>query len=78
MGEWLLPVGVRERKSKISLLRRGWGVQTVLSPNPEAFRPPHFELRKTFAPSDTIAFCKVEDGCDLKGLIFSVTAKARL
>lgn len=32
--------------------------------------------KKTFAPSDTMSFCKVEDGCGLKGPHFSVTAKA--
>lgn len=76
MGEWLLPVGVSKRKSKISLLRLvggGGAARAVLFYQiPKPFNQFTFSERKekTFAPSDIISFCKAEDGHHQKDLIF--------
>lgn len=73
MGEWLLPVGVSKRKSKISLLRLvGGGARAVLFTKSRSLSTSSLLVKekKTFALSDIISFCKAEDGHHQKDLIF--------
>lgn len=69
MGEWLLPVGVSKRKSKISPLVGGGGGMGCAFTKSRSLSTSSLLVKekKTFAPSDTISFCKVEDGHHLKG-----------